>query len=587
MIHTPRRYFHVPIIALIFCLGACSESDSTAVQGSSASNRIPAADLVLTNGKVYTMDAGRSWADSVAIHEGRIVYVGAREGIAEFLGDNTRQVDLAGKMLLPSFQDVHIHPVDGGASYLGCPLFGLETIEAVQETVAGCVEAEPDAPFIEGNGWNWGLFIGGDGPRKELLDEIDNSRPIIIGDADGHTLWLNSSALEFAGITRDTPDPEGGEIGRDPQTGELTGLLLEGPARNLILQTLPPVSVDRQMDGLRYAQNYLHSLGITAMQDAIVELSGNGVYRSLDAYQAMRDSGELKLRVVAALYWEPGEGLDQIDAIKAARAKYSGGRLQAGTVKFWADGILETRTAKLLEPYTDQPDTDGMLMVPLQELQTGIPALDALGFQLHIHAIGDGTVRFALDALEAARQANGMRDSRHLTAHTQLVHEDDIGRFAELDVIAGFSPYWAYNEEYVAVINPPQLGPERMGQMYPINRLASSGAHVAFGSDWSVSSADPLLGIETAVTRLSPHDNDPMPVFLPDERITLDEAIAGYTINAAFANFLDSDTGSIEVGKFADLVVLERNLFDLEAPAISDAGVVATLMEGEVVYGEL
>ena len=226
-------------------------------------------------------------------------------------------------------------------------------------------------------------------------------------------------------------------------------------------------------------------------------------------------------------------------------------------------------------------------MVPLQELQTGIPALDALGFQLHIHAIGDGTVRFALDALEAARQANGIRDSRHLTAHTQLVHENDIGRFAELDVIAGFSPYWAYNEEYVAVINPPQVGLERMAQMYPINCIASSGARVAFGSDWYVTSADPLLGIETAVTRLSPHDNEPMPVFLPDERITLDEAIAGYTINAAFANFLDSDTGSIEVGKFADLVVLEKNLFDLDASAISEAGVVATLMEGEVVYGEL
>jgi predicted amidohydrolase YtcJ len=587
MVHKPHHFFHVLILVLVFCLCACSESDSINVQGSSASTAVPAADLVLTNSQIYTMDASRNWADSVAVREGRIVYVGDREGIADYVGDKTRQVDLAGKMLLPSFQDIHIHPVAGGKNYLGCPLYDLGTLEAVLETIAGCVEAEPDAPFIEGNGWNWGMFVGSDGPRKELLDEIDNSRPLIIGDADGHTLWLNSSALEFAGITKDTPEPEGGEIGRDPQTGELTGALLEGPAMNLIVQELPRASVGQQMDRLRYAQNYLHSLGITAMQDAIVELSGNGVYRSLDAYQAMRDSGELKLRVVAALYWEPGAGLNQIDAIKAARAKYSGGRLQAGTVKFWADGILETRTAKLLEPYTDQPDTDGILMVPLEEMLTGIPALDALGFQLHIHAIGDGTVRVALDALEAARQANGVRDSRHLTAHTQLVHNDDMGRFSELDVIAGFSPYWAYNEEYIAVINPPQLGPERMAQMYPINRIASSGARVAFGSDWYVASADPLLGIETAVTRVSPHDNDPMPVFLPDERITLDEAIAGYTINAAFANFLDGDTGSIEVGKYADLVVLEKNLFDLEASAISDAAVVATLMEGEVVYGGL
>ena len=262
----------------------------------------------------------------------------------------------------------------------------------------------------------------------------------------------------------------------------------------LMTQALPPISIGQQLDSLRYAQAYLHSLGITSIQDAIVELSGSGVWHSLDAYRAFRDSGELKLRVVAALYWEPGAGLNQIAAMKAARQKYSGGRLQASTVKFWADGIIETRTAKLLEPYTDQPDTDGILMVPLEELNAGIPALDAEGFQLHIHAIGDGTVRVALDALEAARKANGVRDSRHLTAHTQLVHEDDLGRFAELDVIAGFSPYWAYNEEYVGVINPPQLGPKRMAHMYPINRIARTGARIAFGSDWSVDTADPLLG---------------------------------------------------------------------------------------------
>ena len=577
MNHTPHHFFRAPTIALILCLSACGDSDPTT----------PAADLVLTNGKIYTMDADRSWADSVAVDDGRIVYVGDREGAAEYLGDNTRQVDLAGKMLLPSFQDVHLHPVNAGVSYLGCPLFGLETLEAVRNAVAACVAADPDAPFIRGTGWGWGLFIGGEGPHKTFLDDIDSTRPIIIGDGDGHTYWTNSSGLEFAGLNKNTPDPEGGELGRDPETGELTGVLLEGPAMYLMDEALPAITVEQQIAGLHYAQNYLHSLGITAMHDAIVKLSGNDVYRSLDAYQTMRDSGELKMRVVAALYWEPGEGLDQIDALDAARTKFSGGLLQANTVKFWADGILETHTAKLLDPYTDQADTDGLLMVPLEDVMAGIPALDALGFQLHVHTIGDGAVRIALDALEVAREENGVRDSRHLTAHTQLVHPDDINRFAELDVIAGFSPYWAVNDEYVAEINPPQLGPERMAQMYPINSIVSSGARVAFGSDWFVSSPDPLLGIETGMTRESPHDGDSVPVFLPEERITLDAAIAGYTINAAFANFLDDDTGSIEVGKFADLVVLEKNLFDLEVAVISDAGVVATLLEGEVVYGEL
>lgn len=587
MLYSPRQNVRALLVAVVSCLFGCSDSESTKGGHDSAGGEAAAADLVLTNGKIYTMDVDRNWASTVAVRDGRIVFVGDHEGVSDYIDEGTREIDLAGKMLLPSFQDVHIHPVYGGVSYLGCALFDQTTLEGVLAAIADCTAAAPDAPFIEGTGWNWGAFIGGDGPRKELLDEIDNTRPLVFGDTDGHTLWLNSSALELAGISSDTPDPEGGEIGRDPQTGEPTGVLLEGPARDLILQRLPPVTTDIQIDGLRYAQNYLHSLGITAMHDAIVKLEGSDVYRSLDAYQAMRDNGELNLRVVAALYWEPGAGLDQIDALEAARETYSGGRLQVSAVKFWADGILETRTAKLLEPYTDQADTDGLLMVPLQELQEGIPALDALGFQLHIHAIGDRTVRVALDALEAARQANGVRDGRHLTAHTQLVHEDDIGRFAELDVIAGFSPYWAYNEEYVAVINPPQIGPERMKRMYLIKQIADSGARIAFGSDWFVASADPLLGIETAVTRVSPHDNDPMPVFLPDERITLDQAIAGYTIDAAHANFLDSDTGSIEVGKYADLVVLEKNLFELDASQISDAGVLATLLEGELVYGEL
>jgi hypothetical protein len=581
-----HRISFLLIPVLVLCFSACSVKKPSTEAAATAAAQAPA-DMVFTNGKVYTMDAKRSWADSVAVRGGRLVYVGTREGIGDFIGANTRQVDLDGKMLLPSFQDVHLHPVAGGFGYTGCPLFGLETIEDVLDAVAGCAKASPDAPFIQGEGWNWGIFIGRDGPHKDLLDRIDNTRPIIIGDADGHTSWLNSSALALAGITPETLDPEGGKIGRDPDTGELTGTLMEGPAMNLIVQALPPITLDQQLDSLRYAQKYLHSLGITSMHDGIVELSGSGVMHSLDAYQAFRDSGELKLRVVAALYWEPGTGLGQIAALKAARQKYSGGRLQASAVKFWADGIIETRTAKLLEPYTDQPDTDGILMVPLEELESGIPALDAEGFQLHIHTIGDGTVRVTLDALEAARKANGVRDSRHLTAHTQLVDEADIGRFAALDVIAGFSPYWAYNEEYVAVINPPQIGPERMAQMYPINRIARTGARIAFGSDWSVASADPLLGMETAITRINPHEGDPTPVFNPGDRITLDEAIAGYTINAAFANFLDADTGSIEVGKYADLVILKDNLFDLEPSGISEASVVATIMEGELVFGDL
>jgi predicted amidohydrolase YtcJ len=272
--------------------------------------------------------------------------------------------------------------------------------------------------------------------------------------------------------------------------------------------------------------------------------------------------------------------------MQKVRREYSNGRLQANTVKIWADGILESYTAKMLEPYSDKPEDTGLLMVPRKEIMAAVPLLDKAGFQVHIHAIGDATVRYALDAFEKAQKSNGKRDSRHLTAHTQVVNPSDVGRFVQLDVIAGFTPYWTYADSYISDINPPQLGEERMQQMYPIRSILESGGRVAFGSDWSVSTADPLLGIEAAVTHIEP-DGEPTPVFIPSERITLDQAIAGYTIDVAYANFLEEETGSIEVGKFADLVVLSDNLFDLAPVDISEVTVVATLLEGEIIYGDL
>lgn len=555
-------------------------------QGSNAdSTHAIAADLVLTNAKVYTMDEQRSWAEAVAIHNGRIVFVGKNSDIEQFVGSATQRADLQGKMLLPSFQDVHLHPVSAGVAYTGCALFDLETLEQVLDRVAGCAKENPEADYIRGMGWNWGMFIGS-APHLDVLDAIDSSRPIILGDSDGHTLWGNTAAMALAGVTIDTPNPEGGEIGRDTKTGELTGTLLEGPAMDMLESKLPPLTLAEKEDGLRYAQNYLHGLGITSIQDAYVRLTGEGADKSLDAYRSLQDKEELNLRVVAALYWEPGGGMNQIDRMIHTRKQFSKGRLQATTVKLWADGILESHTARMLEPYTDKPDTLGLLMVPQAEILAAVPALDAAGFQVHIHAIGDATVRYALDAFEAAQKANGKRDSRHLTAHTQLIDKADLGRFAELDAIAGFSPYWANADSYVAEINPHQIGSERMQRMYLMKSLLDSGARIAFGSDWYVSTADPLLGIETAVTRVDP-EGAPTPEFLPDERLTLDQAIAGYTTEAAHANFLDKDTGSIELGKYADLVVLKNNLFDIPVEEISEAKVTATIMEGEVVYGEL
>ncbi|MFT6274246.1 MAG: putative amidohydrolase YtcJ [Halioglobus sp.] len=551
-----------------------------------ADRPIEAADTVLTNGNIYTINSARSWAEAVAITDGRIVYVGSNAGADAYRSDASKYVDLNGRMVLPSFQDVHIHPISGGVNYTACPLFETTSIEEVQVAVAACATGQPELEVIRGSGWSWSIFGEQERPEKKHLDAIEPSRPIVISDVDGHTLWLNSAALALAGIDSTTKNPQGGEIGRIAGSMEPNGTLLEGPAWDLINKKLSPISDEERLAGLLYAQKYLNSLGITAIQDAYVRLNGTEPDKSLPIYKALQASGELNLRVSAALYWDPAGGMEQIEAMRDARREYSNGRIQANTVKIWADGILESYTAKMLEPYSDKPEDDGLLMVPRKRIMAAVPLLDKAGFQVHIHAIGDATVRYALDAFEEAQKINGRRDSRHLTAHTQVVNPSDLGRFALLDVIAGFTPYWTYADSYISDINPPQLGEERMQQMYPIRSILDSGGRVAFGSDWSVSTADPLLGIEAAVTHINP-EGAPTPVFIPSERITLEQAIAGYTIDVAYANFLEDDTGSIEVGKFADLVVLSDNLFDLAPADISEVTVVATLIEGEIVYGDL
>lgn len=545
------------------------------------------ADIILHHARIYTVDSDQSWAEAIAIKNGRISFVGSDQDVKSHQGKNTQLVDMKGKFILPSFQDVHIHPVAGGvAKTTGCPIFDMGGLKLILEKIARCVKDDSDSLHISGYGWSWDDFSEDNPPHKAMLDKIDSSRPLFFGDSDGHTLILNTAALAFAGITADTPDPEGGMIGRDPKTGELTGLLMEDSGMNLLLSKMPKITSNELKQGLLMAQSYLHSLGITAIQDAIVQVNAHNAFASLPVYKDMADSGELELRVVAALYWDPSKGMSQVAELQAARKQYSAGRLQATSVKFWADGILESYTAKMLEPYTDSPDSFGLLMVPHKQLLSATTIMDKLGFQLHIHAIGTATVRYALDAIEAAQIANGKRDARHHIAHVQLVHPDDIPRFGSLDVTANFQPFWAYGDSYVIDINAPQLGPERMEWMYPIGSIAKNGGRLAFGSDWSVSTANPFPAMEIAITRQDP-ETSTTEVFNPDERITLKQAIAGYTIGAAYTNFLDDDTGSIEEGKYADLIVVDRNLFEIPVSEISEANVLVTLLEGKEVFGKL
>jgi predicted amidohydrolase YtcJ len=538
-----------------------------------------AADLALRSGAVYTMDGARSWAEAVAIRAGRVVFVGSNHDLKRYIGSSTRVVDLKGRMLMPAFQDSHIHPISAGLEASACNLNGLKTAPEYVAAIKKYAIAHPNEGWITGGGWLMSAFGPGGMARRELIDAVVPNRPVYLSSADGHTFWANTKALNLAHITNETRDPADGRIDRDPKTGAAIGSLQEG-ASELVSAVVPPATEAQRQEALRFSIKLLNGYGITAIQDAAVYENDLKAYKALDA------RGELSLRVVAAIWWEHRIGLEQIDNIKRLRQQYTTGRIDARTVKIMQDGIMENYTAVLLEPYLKPGKEYGIPMVDPQRLKQIVTRLDAEGFQVHFHAIGDGAVRQSLDSIEAARRANGDLGHRHHIAHLELVDPADIPRFRELGVIANFQPLWAFADEYITKLTIPFLGPERASRLYPIGSLYRSGAVVAFGSDWSVSSPNPLEEIQVAVTRMGPSGETIMP-FVPAERINLPEALAAFTINAAYTNRLETQTGSIEVGKFANLVVLDQNLFAIRPTDISKTHVLVTLFEGRTVHGDL
>jgi hypothetical protein len=543
------------------------------------------ADLVFVNGAVYTVDSVRRRARAVAVRGGRIAAVGTDAEVRELVGTRTEVVDLSGRMLLPGFQDAHVHPPAAGVDMLLCALYDLPGVDAYRDRIREYAESHPDVAWILGGGWAMDAFPGGT-PTKDLLDDIVGDRPVYLPNRDGHSGWVNSKALKLAGITRDTPDPADGRIERDG-LGEPTGTLHEG-AQKLVADLAPKETPEQWEQGLAAAQAYLHSLGITAWQDAIV----GGSYPTLDTYLGAAGRGELTARVVGALWWDRHRGLEQIPELLEARARGPVGRFAATSVKIMVDGVCENFTAAVLEPYLDghghPTDNRGISFVDPELLKEAVTRLDAAGFQCHFHSLAERAVREALDAVEAARRANGPSDHRHHLAHIQIVHPDDVPRFRELDAVANAQALWAAHESQMDDLTIPFLGEPRASWQYPFGSLVRAGAVLAMGSDWSVSSPDPIAQIHVAVNRLMPpdypHKVDNREVFLPDERIDLPTALAGFTIGSAYANHLEAETGSIEVGKFADLAVVDRDLFAHPVEEISQAKVELTLVEGERVF---
>ncbi|HEX9707386.1 MAG TPA: amidohydrolase family protein [Steroidobacteraceae bacterium] len=564
---------------LRWTISACLAA--AALTGCGRKEKADAADLALTGGKIYTVDSGRSWAEAVAIKDGRIQFVGSDEDAQAHIGKQTKVVELEGRMVVPGFQDSHVHPISAGIEANACDLNAFTTVDEYVAAIKKYAEANPDEPWITGGGWLMSAFGPGALARRELIDAVVPYRPVILWSRDGHTVWVNTKALEIAGITNKTPDPPDGRIDRNPKTGAAVGSLQEG-AGDLVASKMPPASDAKREEGLRYAVKYLNALGITAVQDASVNEEELKAYRKLD------EAGGLSLHVIGSIWWERDQGVEQVEGMKRLRSEYTKGHIDAGTVKIMQDGVMENYTAAMLEPYLlpGKKDVRGIPMVEPEKLKEAVTRLDTEGFQVHFHAIGDAAIRQSLDAVAAARAANGDQGHRHHISHIQLIDNADVPRFKSLGVVANYQPLWAYADEYITELTIPFLGPERSSHMYAINSLEKSGATVAFGSDWSVSSPNPFWQMETAITRLGALGETTEP-FLPEEAITLAQALDAFTINAAYVNRLDMDTGSLEVGKRADLAVLDRNLFDIQPAEISDTKVLVTLFEGKPVHGDL
>lgn len=535
------------------------------------------AELVITGGEVYTVDAARSWSDAIAVQGGRIVAMG--RGARDLIGYGTVVLDAAGGLVLPGFVDAHVHPATAGRNQLTVDLTGLSGIDEYLTAVGRYRAGSPDASWITGGGWAMEHFPGGL-PRREDLDAVTGDRPAFLYNRDVHGAWLNTAALRAGGITAATPDPVDGRIERDPETREPTGTLHEGAAYSFESDVLPRPTRAEWEAAIRAGQRHLHALGVTGWQDAWVSPDLHDAYRSLDA------AGGLTSRVVGSLWWDRHRGSEQIQDLLAQRDSVQPGNYRPTTVKIMIDGVLENGTGALLQPYcgcgSASESSRGLVHLTAADLDEAVTRLDALDFQVHMHAIGDRAVRMALDAVQAARSAHGRRENRHHVAHLQLIDPVDLPRFRELEVVANLQTYWAQHEPQMDELTVPVLGTERAGRQYPFLDLHRSGAVLAMGSDWGVTTANPLEQIEVAVTRRSPQD-PAAEAFLPEQRLTLATAVAAFTAGSAFVNH-DSAAGTLAPGMRADLVVLDRNIFAEPADEIAQARVRWTMVGGAIVH---
>jgi hypothetical protein len=542
-------------------------------------NQTSPADLVLRNGIIYTVDQKRSVAEAMAIKNGQIQYVGTDTGSARYIGRSTRVIDLRRRMVLPGFVDSHCHPTSAYKYFFELTLNGLRTIPEYEKAILDFVARHPNASYIRGRGWSNTLFAK-TGPDRKLLDAIIPAIPVTLSSEDGHSQWVNSKTLELAGITRSTPDPEGGVIERDPATGKPTGTLREAAA-DLVAEVFPAYTVDELKRGLEEYQSMALAFGITTAHDASVNVPGNEVL----AYRALQAEGRLRMRFRASVFVDPAKGPAQIQLLLEERGRNSDSLFQTNSAKIFLDGVVEGSTAYLKENYKHLPRSRGKMLCTQDELNTICAELQKNNMQIHVHAIGDGATSAALDAFAFAEHQSGRRDARHCITHLQLVDPGDMARFKLLGVVAVPQPYWFMKDDYYYNLQVPYLGQERADAEYPMESFFRAGVTVASSSDYPVTiPCNPLVGIQTGVRRSKPETADPREVLWPEERATLEEMIASFTINGAYANFVENQTGSLEGGKSADCVVLDTDLFSIPVTDIQKAKVVLTLFGGKEAF---
>jgi len=541
-----------------------------------SANTAPA-DTIVLHGRVYTENTKQSWAQAVAIRGAKIVAVGSDAEIEKLRSAGTKVIDAAGKLVLPGFVDSHIHFMDGSLSLGRVNLEGATDAVDIQKRLREYAAKHPGDGWILGRGWNYAMFGSEALPHKKYLDETFPSRPVFLEGYDGHTYWANSKALAMAGITRETPDPPNGAIVRDPKSGEATGALKES-AQQLVAKIVPTPSRAEKLAALRMGIKWANEHGIARVHSA------GGDFEVLELLDEIRRHGDLTVRFYVAYFLNPSLLRPQdLDAIEDARKKYHDDWIDAGAVKFMVDGVVESHTAAMLEPYTDDPSTKGRLFWEPPNYKAAVTELDKRGLQLFTHAIGEYGVRTALDAYENAENLNHTRDRRPRIEHIETITPADIPRFGKLGVIASMQPLHAYPDSNALNVWARNVGSERASRAWSWKSISDAGGRLTFGSDWPVVTLNPWEGVQTAVTRQTT-EGKPADGFVPAQRLTVAKVIDGYTLAAAFAGRREKSEGSLEVGKLADLIIVSQNAFEIVPQKLAETRVLTTMVGGQVVY---